>query len=47
VLDRWRIYAESADVLYFPPFTPRDILRCYRAKAVEVPFIVSGPEPAG
>jgi hypothetical protein len=43
VLDRWRTYAESADAIYFPPFTPRDIVRSYRSKAVEVPFIVSGP----
>ena len=41
VLQRWRTFALAADALYFPPFTPSDILEAYRGKAVEVPFIVS------
>jgi len=40
LLERFRTYAMRADVLYFPPFTPRDILEAYRTKIKEVPFIV-------
>lgn len=32
--------AEEANVLYFPPFTPMDILQHYRKKVVQVPLIV-------
>lgn len=32
--------ATSATKLYFPPFTPPEILKFYASKAVEVPFIV-------
>lgn len=32
--------ANSARKLYFPPFTPPEILKYYRGKTVEVPFIV-------
>lgn len=40
ILQRWRTYALSADALFFPPFTPADLLRAYRSKAVETPLIV-------
>ena len=32
--------ANNATKLYFPPFTPSEILKHYQSKAVEVPFIV-------
>ncbi|GAB5539196.1 MAG: hypothetical protein Salg2KO_12990 [Salibacteraceae bacterium] len=32
--------ANKANKLYFPPFTPNEILKFYASKAVEVPFIV-------
>jgi uncharacterized protein (TIGR00661 family) len=32
--------ANKATKLYFPPFTPQEILSHYKSKAVEVPFIV-------
>jgi len=40
VLKRFFDYAEKAEVLYFPPFTPREILNHYKHKAKEVPLIV-------
>ena len=39
-LERMRSFAELADVLYFPPFTPREILKTYAHKAREVPLVV-------
>ncbi|PCJ89573.1 MAG: hypothetical protein COA57_01510 [Flavobacteriales bacterium] len=40
VLNRFLAYAGQAEVLYFPPFTPKEILNHYKKKAVEVPLIV-------
>ncbi len=39
-LARLRNFAEMADVLYFPPFTPREILDTYAHQVREVPLIV-------
>jgi len=40
VLERFFTWAELASVLYFPPFTPQEILRHYKHKVKEVPLIV-------
>lgn len=40
VLQRFFDYANNADVLYFPPFTPQEITSHYRKKARMVPLIV-------
>lgn len=40
VMKRFFAQAKSADVLYFPPFTPEEILHYYRDNAIEVPLIV-------
>ena len=40
VLNRFLDFAAKADVLYFPPFTPKEILNHYRNKTKEVPLIV-------
>ncbi|MDP2385494.1 MAG: glycosyltransferase [Bacteroidota bacterium] len=40
VLNRFFEYAELSDVLYFPPFTPQEILKYYNKKAKQVPFII-------
>lgn len=40
VIRRFFTLAKSADVLYFPPFTPEENLNYYRANAKEVPLIV-------
>lgn len=44
VLDRFHAYASRADVLYFPPFTPREILKRYADRAMEVPLVVRKQE---
>lgn len=44
VLERFFTCAKSADVLYFPPFTPQEQLRYYGGVAKQVPFIVRGPK---
>lgn len=40
VLDRFLDHASKAKVIYFPPFTPQEILNQYKNKAIEVPLIV-------
>jgi hypothetical protein len=45
LLERLTSYANMADVLYFPPFTPREILRQYPS-AKEVPLVVRKNESA-
>ncbi len=40
VLKRFFEYTELSQVLYFPPFTPQEILRHYKHKAKQIPFIV-------
>jgi hypothetical protein len=48
VLSRWHRSTEHADLLYFPPFTPREILRQYNGRAKQVPLVVrkhGAPEP--
>ena len=45
ILDRLRNYAMSADRLYFPPFTPLDIINTYKSKVKEVPLIVRKCNP--
>jgi uncharacterized protein (TIGR00661 family) len=37
---KWMRMAESADMLFFPPFTPKEITNHYRNNAVQVPLIV-------
>ena len=39
-LERMRGFAELADRLYFPPFTPHEILKTYARQAREVPLVV-------
>ncbi len=41
VMEKLRLYANQADTLYFPPFTPEEILRVYHKIARTVPFIVN------
>jgi len=41
VIKQMQHYAQMADVMYFPPFTPKEILSFYEGKAIQVPFIVS------
>jgi hypothetical protein len=47
LLNRFMAQATMADMLFFPPFTPKEIIHHYRDKVVEVPFIVrkQRPEP--
>lgn len=40
VLQRFFDYANQADALYFPPFTPQEILNHYKKKSKAVPLIV-------
>ena len=40
VIERFMQYADLAQVLYFPPYTPLEILLHYKGKAKEVPLIV-------
>lgn len=40
VMDRFFDYAFKARAIYFPPFTPQEILGHYKNKAVQVPLIV-------
>lgn len=40
IILRMQRYAHLAQRLYFPPFTPREILEFYKGKAKEVPLIV-------
>lgn len=40
VLYRMMGHLEKASVLFFPPFTPQEILHHYRSNAVEVPLIL-------
>ena len=40
LLRRFMDQAAMADILFFPPFTPREIIRHYQDRVVEVPFIV-------
>lgn len=40
VLERLYNHALSADILFFPPFTPHDILDAYASKIKQVPLIV-------
>lgn len=40
VLDRITRFTRMADALFFPPFTPREILKQYRKTAREVPLVV-------
>ena len=39
-LRQWHDNAELADVLYFPPFTPREILNNYARNSREIPLVV-------
>ena len=43
VLDHFAACAKSAEVLYFPPFTPQEILNFYQSNARSIPFIVRRP----
>ncbi len=40
VLNRFYDFANKADVLFFPPFTPAEILKHYKKKIQQVPLIV-------
>ncbi len=40
LLEKMQEYAQLADKVYFPPFTPGEILKFYGDKAMEVPLIV-------
>ena len=40
VLKRILNFADQAEVLFFPPFTPKEILNHYKGKVKEVPLIV-------
>ncbi len=40
LIKNWIESAKLANSLFFPPFTPIEILKCYKGKAIEVPFIV-------
>lgn len=40
VMDRFFEYAFKSTAIYFPPFTPQEILGQYKSKAVQVPLIV-------
>ena len=41
VMDQLQVYANQADILYFPPFTPEEILRVYHRTSKRVPLIVN------
>lgn len=45
VLERFFDFASKAETIYFPPFTPQEILRHYKNKAKEVPLIVGKHNP--
>ena len=50
LLERFTRFTRMADTLFFPPFTPREILKQYRENAREVPLVVRKHEasvPAG
>ena len=40
LIKNWIKEAHKAEILFFPPFTPAEILSCYKNKAIEVPLIV-------
>lgn len=40
LLDRFTRFTRMADALFFPPFTPREILHQYAERAREVPLVV-------
>lgn len=40
IISRMQRYAMLAERLYFPPFTPREIMNFYKSKIKEVPLIV-------
>ncbi|MFT5111409.1 MAG: hypothetical protein ACI8P9_000729 [Parasphingorhabdus sp.] len=46
VLQQMQNHAHLADVVFFPPFTPVEILRFYGQKAIQVPLIVRNPNRA-
>ena len=46
VLDRLQCHAKQADAIYFPPFTPEEILIEYKKIAKPVPFIVNKRDTA-
>lgn len=45
ILNRWMEQAAGADLLFFPPFTPREIIHHFRERVCEVPFIVRKQAP--
>ncbi len=44
VLEQMQRYAKMADKVYFPPFTPEEILNFYGEKALQAPLIVGQSE---
>lgn len=44
IIKRMQQFAKMADIVYFPPFTPRDILSFYGDMAIQTPFIVRKSE---
>lgn len=43
ILEQMQRHAHMADAVFFPPFTPEEILTFYGDKAIEVPLIVRDP----
>ena len=43
VLEQMQQHAHMADAVFFPPFTPEEILNFYGDKAIEVPLIIRDP----
>ena len=40
IVRNWINSAKSADLIFFPPFTPNEILSCYKKNSINVPLIV-------
>jgi len=45
LIERMQQHAKMADQVFFPPFTPEEILDFYGEKAIQVPLITRKPNP--
>ena len=46
ILEQMQNHAKMSDRVYFPPFTPEEILNFYGSKALQVPLIIGDSRPA-
>ena len=45
LIEQMQKHAQLADTVFFPPFTPEEILNFFGSKAVQVPLIARAPKP--